>query len=831
MESDKRNIWLGVLFLILLSAAIAWFTFYAVIRQPGNPWQHLPENTQAVIRINGPAFFGKAEIGTSGILREMAVFPSLTLPVSWLLRIDSVYRQSPEKYGNVGQQEILLALFPLDQRWEVALLSDASDARKRKAWMDILRAAGAVIEEGADGGLTIRLDPETSLYGLHDRNLWAMSGSLEGVAALKASLRRTVSVDKQSEWENTQRKTAVSLFVNTSLWQSFLRYPGNIPETEEALLNEDKKMLLDILFKRNEIYLSGYQTDSEKENTDQYAFSNLMSWPGEAPEGITAFSTLGFLKLAWHHKNEVDSLTEEYPLHFSIVRFHQPSPVFQLYPLDSTSLAFVSGFRKNLEMDPALPSIFFKKMDSILPIRSEGDSLKWQVIPAGKTLLLSRNEENIRKMAANVQAGRTFAAHPARVAMADMLPDSAIHWGFSLLSTMGGDRQENQGLSHQLAWAEVPGKHQVVTMVLNRGEASAVKRPVQRQSLAGRITHRPFPVWDHRNKHYNVLVADDRNVLTLFSPQGEILWDYQMDDRLMGDIQVVDAYRNSKFQYLFNTASKMYLLDILGKDVEGFPLSLPVSASNALVALDYDGRKDYRIFIAGQDGLIRNYDIKGKEVDGWKKPQMNARVSAPIQYLAMYGKDYIIIADEDGEVIMTDRRGDIRVRIRRSFQNAPQSPFFMQRMDGETRIITTDIKGQIRALQRNGRVQTQSLENLSEDHYFLYDAFSSSRDFDYIFFDQGYLRVLDKQGKLLLESLVDGAIWQAPVVINPGNERFIALADSLNDRIYLYKYGSEQVHKVLDGRFPPVLIDLDQDLKPEVLTADRNKLILQALEE
>lgn len=831
MESDKRNIWLGVLFLLLLSAAIAWFTFYAVIRQPGNPWQHLPEQTQAVIRINGPSFFGKAEIGTSGILRETAVFPSLKLPVSWLLKMDSVYRQSPEKYSILGQQEILLALFPIDQRWELALLSDASDARKRKAWMDILQEAGAVIEEAADGGLSIKLDAQTSLYGILDRNLWAMSGSREGIAALKTALRRTVSVDKQAEWTDTRRKASVSLFVNASLWESFLLNPESFPETDVAILKEEKKMLLDILFKRNEIYLSGYLIGSDEEKAAQNAHSSQTAWPGEAPEEIPAFASLGFLEMDWKKQNEEDSLTEDRQLRFSVLRLQQTTPLIQLYPLDSTSLTFVTGFRKNLELDPALTAVLRRKMDSIMPLHNEGDSLKWQVITAGKTLLLSRNEESIRKMAANVQAGRTFASNPARSAMADMLPDSAIHWGFSLLPRNGEEKQDDQTLSHQLAWAQEPGKHRLMTMVLSRGEATGAKRPVQRQSLAGMITHRPFPVWDHRNKHYNVLVADDRNVLTLFSPQGEILWDYQMDDRLMGDIQVVDAYKNSKFQYLFNTASKMYLLDVLGKDVEGFPVSLPVAASNALVALDYDGRKDYRILIAGQDGLIRNFDIKGKEVDGWEKPELKARVSVPIQYLAMYGKDYIIIADEDGEVIMTDRRGDIRVRIRRSFQNAPQSPFFMQRMDGETRIITTDNRGQIRALQRNGRVQTQSLEALSEDHYFLYDAFSSSRDFDYILFDQGYLRVLDKQGKLLLEFLVDGAIWQAPVVINPGNERFIALADSLNDRIYLFKYGSEQVHRVLDGRFPPVLIDLDQDLKPEILTADRNKLILQALEE
>ncbi len=831
MGSDKRSIWLGMSFLLLLSIAIGWLTFYAVIRQPGNPWQHLPDNTQAVIRINGPAFFGKAEIGTSRIFEETADYPALHLPVSWLLKLDSVYRHSPEQYEILRQQEILLVLFPGEQGWEVGLLSDASDARKRKAWSDILAEAGARVTEEADGGLMVKLDEQSTLFARLERNLWAMSGSREGIGVLKTALRRTYANEQQNQWKDTKRKAAVSLFVNASLLESFLQHSGRMPQIESAGEMEKEKLVLDVLFKRNEIYLSGYPQALRNVSAKGKTAFAAMAWPGEVPEGILAYASLGYLEMDWTKHKEEDSLTEEHLLRFSVLQLQHTTPLIQLYPLDSTSRTFVSGFRKNLELDPVLTSVFRQKMDSIMPDRNEGDSLKWQVIAAGKTLLLSRNEESIRKMAANVQAGRIFASNPARSGMADMLPDSAIQWGFSILPGSGEDQQDEKASSHQLAWAEVSEKHRLITMVLTRAQANGAKRPVQRQSLAGMITHRPFPVWDHRNKRYNVLVADDRNTLTLFSPQGEILWDYQMDDRLMGDIQVVDAYRNSKFQYLFNTASKMYLVDVLGKDVEGFPVSLPVAASNPLVALDYDGRKDYRILIAGQDGLIRNFDIRGKEVDGWKKPEMKARVSVPVQYLAMYGKDYIIIADENGEVIMTDRRGDIRVRIRRSFQNAPQSPFFMQRMDGETRIITTDNKGQIRALQRNGRVQTQNMNALTEDHFFLYDAFSSSRDFDYIFFDQGYLRVMDKQGKLLLESLVDGAIWQAPVVINPGNERFIALADSLNDRIYLYKYGSEQVHKVLDGRFPPVLIDLDQDLKPEILTADRNKLILQALEE
>ena len=150
----------------------------------------------------------------------------------------------------------------------------------------------------------------------------------------------------------------------------------------------------------------------------------------------------------------------------------------------------------------------------------------------------------------------------------------------------------------------------------------------------------------------------------------------------MSEIYQIDFYRNNKLQYLFNTPTKLYLLDRNGNHVAKYPFSLPEKASSGLSVFDYDSNRDYRIFLPLNDRKVYLFDKTGARVPGWNIPQTEGIVSQPVQFFRSSGSDYIIFSDKYRNYIM-DRRGNNRVTPQKSFVRNSKSPFFIEHPNSE----------------------------------------------------------------------------------------------------------------------------------------------------
>jgi hypothetical protein len=179
-------------------------------------------------------------------------------------------------------------------------------------------------------------------------------------------------------------------------------------------------------------------------------------------------------------------------------------------------------------------------------------------------------------------------------------------------------------------------------------------------SLDRRITQGPWLVTDHLSRTKQVLVQDDQNTLALVSCTGKVLWKVNIDGPIIGGIAQVDKFRNGKLQLLFNTASRLYLIDRNGKDVAPFPVDLPEKASAALSVFDYEGKREYRVLVPTEEARLLNYTLEGKPVDGWSPPRTPAICSLPVQHLRLSGKDHLVLVDNFGGVSVLDRRGEKR---------------------------------------------------------------------------------------------------------------------------------------------------------------------------
>ena len=297
----------------------------------------------------------------------------------------------------------------------------------------------------------------------------------------------------------------------------------------------------------------------------------------------------------------------------------------------------------------------------------------------------------------------------------------------------------------------------------------------------------PYFVKDHRTNNLKIVAFDTLNNMYLIDHDGNIDWKLNIGEKVISDVQTVDFYKNGKIQYLFNTANRIYLIDLLGRDVEGYPIRLKDKATNGLAVIDYDGDKNYRILIALDDNRVYNYDIKGKKVDGWKNPLSKGRVTSRVRHLREAGKDYIIIADSEGNVKITDRRGRARINLKSDLANGLRSDFYVNETNSKGIILTTDENGKLTYIKSNGRLEATDFGNFSKGHYFLYEDFDNTGGKDFIYLDGNKLTVFDRFKNIVFSWEFENEINSSPVIIPVSpREKIIGVVSGATGKIYLF---------------------------------------------
>ena len=81
---------------------------------------------------------------------------------------------------------------------------------------------------------------------------------------------------------------------------------------------------------------------------------------------------------------------------------------------------------------------------------------------------------------------------------------------------------------------------------------------------------------------------------------------------IIGRINQVDLYKNGRFQMVFSTENRVYVLDIIGKDVGPFPLKFKDKITQAVSVFDYDKNRNYRFLVTQGQSLLM-YDGKENE--------------------------------------------------------------------------------------------------------------------------------------------------------------------------------------------------------------------------
>ena len=129
---------------------------------------------------------------------------------------------------------------------------------------------------------------------------------------------------------------------------------------------------------------------------------------------------------------------------------------------------------------------------------------------------------------------------------------------------------------------------------------------------------KPFFFTNHTTGAKEIFIQDLKNNTYLINAAGRVIWKVPLNERIIGNIYMIDYFRNGKYQLLFSGKNYLHLLDRNGNYVERYPVKLRSPATNSLAIFDYDNNLNYRLFIAGEDKMIYSYDKTGSVVKGWK---------------------------------------------------------------------------------------------------------------------------------------------------------------------------------------------------------------------
>ncbi len=204
-----------------------------------------------------------------------------------------------------------------------------------------------------------------------------------------------------------------------------------------------------------------------------------------------------------------------------------------------------------------------------------------------------------------------------------------------------------------------------------------------------------------------ILVQDNQSQLYCLKPDGVIVWQKHIGDKIISTIKGIDFYQNGRNCYLFNTRSKVWMVDEKGKEVQGYPLALKALANTGLAVVDFDKNLTINYFVCCENGNAYGFDAYGRALDGWN-PQPNiGKAVADVLHFQHLGKDYLVVLNEKGGLSVFGRDGKLRFP-QLALPGAFDAGAFLDKSTAKPHIVCVNEAGQVFSCDLEGKYSVQN---------------------------------------------------------------------------------------------------------------------------
>ena len=153
----------------------------------------------------------------------------------------------------------------------------------------------------------------------------------------------------------------------------------------------------------------------------------------------------------------------------------------------------------------------------------------------------------------------------------------------------------------------------------------------------------PFEVKDVTKKSAAYLEQLPNMRLRYMDANKKGVWAIPFETPICGYVEQIDLYANGRLQMLFASENRLYLLDRLGRFVNGYPKKLQKKVvMGPKLVRNVNGIK-YSILVLNEDNTISWLDISGKPVAGWSDIVAPEFIKELPQFAKLGGKRYWIL--------------------------------------------------------------------------------------------------------------------------------------------------------------------------------------------
>jgi hypothetical protein len=347
-------------------------------------------------------------------------------------------------------------------------------------------------------------------------------------------------------------------------------------------------------------------------------------------------------------------------------------------------------------------------------------------------------------------------------------------------------------------------------------------------SIQSSSQFKPQFVNNHYTQATEIFTQDTNNIIYLIDNKGNILWNKQIDAPIISKVKQIDALKNGKLQLAFNTTSSLYIIDRNGNNLKHFPIKLPATSSTSMTIADYDLNLNYRFLIPCIDGHIYNYGIDGNLISGWKYKKTSSIVNHPLTHFKIKGKDYILATYDNGSNVALDRKGDLRINLKSTFNfKLIGDPYVQVNSDIENSYLL-GVTQQNEIVKINFNDHKTRLFSVSQDSvtHIAFKNIDDDGSIEIIFTSPHMISAYKTDGNKVFEFETLVSCNYSSYVYKFNNNYFIGYSSYLNNEIYLTDFTGHLIHSFpLKGATPFSISDINNDGRYNLVTTDNEGVV------
>lgn len=335
------------------------------------------------------------------------------------------------------------------------------------------------------------------------------------------------------------------------------------------------------------------------------------------------------------------------------------------------------------------------------------------------------------------------------------------------------------------------------------------------------ISSKPGLFLNHKSGENELLFQDAKNNLYLVNATGNVLWKKQILEPVLSEFSMVDAFKNNKYQILFNTGGYLHLIDRNGSYVHGFPVKLPAAATNSLKLLDYENNKEYRILIACGDNKIYNYNINGSKNEKFVPIRTENPVTVSVKYVKIGASDYLIVNDVEGKIYVYSRRGEGRIDLVNKLVTNSKDYYIntSNSIESSYLIYFDDKNSLLGKISLTDKKDAVKINAEFENSSYFFELIDDDKKMDIVVMDKSKLLCYDFSGNELFRfENQDENYLSAKYYYDSEGAYFIL--NNANNQIHIVQAYTKKVTKKISGSGNVSVYELFKDGKKYLLVAD-----------